>query len=126
MLKQARRHTGGALGSGKQYISWIHIYDLIYGILYLMNEEKAEGVYNLVAPKPIRQKELAAMISKGSGHGFQLPAPAFILRLALGEFGKELLLGGQKVSPAKMIRQGFVFKYLTAEQALEDMFDPYT
>ena len=55
LLKQQRMHTGGKLGSGEQWISWIHIYDLVYGILFLLNDEKAKGVYNLVAPHPVKQ-----------------------------------------------------------------------
>lgn len=125
LRKQAARHLAGRVGSGDQWISWIHIYDLVYAILYLINHEKAKGVFNLTAPRPVQQKDFAAMLKKASGAGIQLPAPAFMIRTLLGEFGKELLLNGQKVSAAKLIRQGFAFKYKTAEDALSDLFAPY-
>ncbi len=125
LLKQSRKHMAGVLGSGDQWISWIHIYDLIYGMIYLMINEKAKGIFNLVAPGAIRQREFVSLLKKASGAGFQLSAPAFIIRLMLGQFGNELLLRGQKVSAAKMIRQGFLFKHPTAKQALDDIFKPY-
>jgi len=125
LLKQSKRHMAGVLGSGEQWISWIHIYDLIYGMIYLIINEKAKGIFNMVAPKAIRQKEFVSLLKNASGAGFQLSAPAFMIRLLLGEFGKELLLSGQKVSAAKMIRQGFMFKYPEAKQALDDIFKPY-
>jgi len=125
LLRQSKRHMAGVLGSGDQWISWIHIYDLIYGMIYLMIDEKAKGIFNMVAPEAIRQKEFVSLLQKTSGTGYQLSAPAFIIRLLLGEFGKELLLSGQKVSAAKMIRQGFMFKYPGTEEALDDIFKPY-
>jgi len=126
LMKQSKRHMAGVMGSGKQWMSWIHIYDLVYATLYLINDEKAKGVYNMVAPKPHTQKEFSAMLKESSGAGFQLSSPAFLLRTLLGEFGKELLLNGQKVSAAKLIRQGFLFRFSEAGSAIEDILDPYS
>ncbi len=125
LLKQSKRHMAGVMGSGEQWISWIHIYDLVYAILYLMNDEKAGGIYNMVAPEPIRQRDFSQLLKDISGNKLQFPAPAFVVRLILGDFGRELLLGGQKVAAGKLIRQGFLFKYLTARQALEEILNPY-
>jgi uncharacterized protein (TIGR01777 family) len=123
--RQARIHAAGKLGGGKQWMSWIHIYDLVYGILYLLNDANAKGIYNLVAPHPVRQKALSVMMSEIGGTGFQFPAPAFIIRLLLGEFGRELLLNGQKVSAGKLVRQGFIYKYPELRLALNDLYNPY-
>lgn len=125
LLRNARMHIGGRLGKGEQWVSWIHVYDLVYGIIFLLNDETAKGIFNLVAPHPVKQKALSAMIRETAGTGFQFKAPAFMIRLLFGEFGRELLLGGQKVSAGKMIRQGFVYKFPDTRQALSDMFDPY-
>jgi hypothetical protein len=125
LLRQSRMHTGGRIGKGEQWLSWIHIYDLVYAIIFLLNDEKAKGIFNLVAPHPVKQKTLSSMIKEKAGTGFQLRAPAFVIRLILGEFGRELLLAGQKVSAGKLIRQGFVYKFPDARQALKDLFDPY-
>lgn len=126
LLKQSKRHLAGTLGSGQQWMSWIHIYDLVYAILFLINDAGASGVFNMVAPKPVRQKEFAAEMKKAGESGFQLPAPGFMLRLLLGEFGKEVLLSGQKVSASKLIRQGFLFRFNELKPAMEDLFDPFS
>ncbi len=125
LLKQSKKHLAGVLGTGDQWISWIHIYDLVYAILYLMNDEKAKGYFNLTAPQAVQQKEFAHLFKRITGNKIQLPAPAFMIRMLLGEFGKELLLGGQKVSSAKLTRQGFPFKYIHASDALQDILRPY-
>jgi len=125
LKKHSKRHMAGVLGSGDQWISWIHIYDLIYGMIYLMNNENAKGIFNMVAPVAVQQKEFVPLLKETLGAGFQLSAPAFMIRLALGEFGKELLLSGQKVSAAKMIRLGFMYKYPSASEALDNIYNPY-
>lgn len=118
MLKQSKRGTAGKAGNGKQWISWIHIYDLVHAIIYLINNDKAGGVYNLVAPEPIQQKEFSRLLARFTGRKIQLPAPAFLIKLVLGEMGKELVLSGQHVSSAKLLRNGFVFKFERAAEAM--------
>jgi len=125
MLKQSKRHLAGTIGSGEQWMSWIHIYDLVYAILYLMNDEKVRGIYNLVAPEPIRQKDFVQMLKDYSGRRMQFPVPSFLVRMLLGDFGREMLLSGQKVVAGKLLRQGFLYKYPTAGQALENIRDPF-
>ncbi|MDT8393570.1 MAG: TIGR01777 family oxidoreductase [Bacteroidales bacterium] len=119
MLKQSKRGTAGKAGNGKQWISWIHIYDLVHAIIYLINDDKAGGVYNLVAPEPIQQKEFSRLLARFTGRKIQLPAPAFLIRLVLGKMGKELVLSGQHVSAAKLLRKGFVFKFDKAADAMK-------
>jgi len=126
LLKQSKRHLVGKLGSGEQWMSWIHIYDLVYAILFLMNDAEARGVFNMVAPEPVKQGEFAKVMKRLTGNGIQLPAPAFMLRLLLGEFGREVLLSGQKVSASKLTRQGFLFRYSELGSAMEDLLDPYS
>jgi len=126
LVKQSKRHLAGKLGSGQQWMSWIHIYDLVYAILFLINDEAAKGVYNMVAPKPVQQKEFSLEMKKTGGYGFQFQAPGFMLRLVLGEFGKEVLLSGQKVLASKLTRQGFMFRFNELGPAMEDLADPYS
>jgi len=121
VLKQTKRRTAGKMGNGQQWYSWIHIYDLIYAIIYLMNNENASGPFNLVAPEPIRQEDLFRSVSLLEKRSLQLPAPAFMLKALLGQMGRELILNGQKVSSSKLIRQGFIFKYTRADDALTDL-----
>lgn len=121
MMKQSKRGAAGKAGNGKQWLSWIHMYDLVHAIYYLLIDEKATGVFNLVAPNPSRQEEFSSLLSKYTGRKFQLPLPAFLVKLVLGEMGRELILSGQHVSSSKLIRQGFMFKYNSLDIALEDL-----
>jgi uncharacterized protein (TIGR01777 family) len=121
MLKQSKRGAAGIAGNGLQWLSWIHIYDLVHAIYYLLINEKASGVYNLVAPHPARQKTFSSLLSKYTGRRLQLPLPAFLVKMVLGEMGRELILSGQHVSSSEIVRQGFMFKYETLEIALKDL-----
>lgn len=121
MLRQSKRGAAGIAGSGQQWLSWIHIYDMIHAIIYLIINKHASGIYNVVAPKPVRQKEFAALLARHTGRKLQFPVPAFMIRLILGEMGQELILNGQHVSSSKLIRQGFLFKYESLDQAMDHL-----
>lgn len=119
LIKLNKKHLAGKLGNGRQWISWIHIYDLLHAILYLMDNDEANGPYNLTAPNASPQINFSRTLATKTGNKMQLPAPAFMIKLAMGEMGKELLLSGQKVLPGKLIKEGFVFKYNLVEEAIE-------
>ena len=121
MIKQSKRGAAGIAGNGMQWLSWIHIYDLVHAIYYLLIHEKASGVYNLVAPNPARQKTFSSLLSKYTRRKLQLPLPAFLIKLILGEMGRELILSGQHVSSSELVRQGFMFKYQTLDLAMKDL-----
>ncbi|MDG0978463.1 MAG: TIGR01777 family oxidoreductase [Halieaceae bacterium] len=104
-------------GTGNQYLSWIHRSDLIHAIGELV-QRSVEGPVNLTAPEPVTYKTLADEISKLKRTWIQLPAPAVIMQLALGEMASELLLNGQRVIPAKLEAKAFVFQYPAINQAL--------
>jgi hypothetical protein len=121
LIKLNSKRIAGKAGNGKQYLSWIHTYDLVYAIIYLMNDEKAKGCFNLVAPEPIRQKDLMQQIGRLTSRKFQLGAPAFMIKALYGEMGSELVLSGQKVSSAKLQNRGFLFKFSSSDEALKDL-----
>lgn len=122
MIKPFRFFAGGPLGSGKQWISWIHLDDVVQSILFLLGNDKANGPYNLTAPYPVRQTAFARLIGRQIGKPSLLPVPAFALRLVLGKnMADELLLGGGKVMPAKLLSEGFTFAFPHAEDALNDI-----
>lgn len=113
---------GGPLGwTGKQWFPWIHVNDLISAINFLINKRDCKGPFNFVSPIPIRQKNF----SKALGHVLErpslLPSPPFIVKLIMGELGS-LLLNSQKIIPDKLIKNGFIFKYLEIAPALEQIF----
>lgn len=115
-----RLFVGGPLGSGRQYISWIHIEDAIRAMRFLMEREQAQGVYNLTAPHPVTNATLAKVIGQAMGRPAFFPAPAPALRLALGEVATTVL-EGQRAVPENLRAAGFEFKYREPEQAVKDL-----
>jgi uncharacterized protein (TIGR01777 family) len=113
-----RFFAGGPLGSGKQWYPWIHIEDEVRAILFLLQHEQADGPFNLAAPNPLTNKELAAVIGKVMGRPALMPAPGFALQTLLGEMST-VVLDGQRAVPARLQALGFDFKYPTAEEALK-------
>lgn len=110
---------GGKLGNGKQWFPWIHRNDLCKLILFLLKDTRCSGAYNATAPAPVTNQELTKAMGKAYSKPTLLPAPAFMLKLALGE-GSILLLGGQNAQPNKALQEGFKFHYTTIELCLKD------
>ncbi len=113
---------GGPLGTGNQWFPWIHIDDLVSAIDFVMNHEEISGPLNFTSPVPIRQREFAKALGRRLKRPALLPAPSFMIRLIMGEFGNSLL-GGQKVIPEKLIRHGYKFKFMEIGPALENVFN---
>jgi uncharacterized protein (TIGR01777 family) len=120
MMSIFRKYLGGPLGSGKQWFSWIHMEDLVGAFLFLMAHRELSGPVNLTSPNPIRNKELAKALGKAMHRPAFLPAPGFMLRLILGEFGS-VLLEGQRVIPKKLLDKGYVFLYREIGGALRSL-----
>jgi len=122
MIPLFKKDLGGPLGSGRQWFSWIHREDLNRAVLFLLDHPEISGPVNLVAPNPVRNKELAAAIGKAMRRPAFMRVPGFMLRLALGEFGS-VLLEGQRVIPQKLLQRGFQFQYPRIEEALAQIFE---
>ncbi len=121
MLKPFMVRTGVYFGNGEQYISWIHIDDLAHMFQFALENEKMNGVFNAVAPKPVTNYAFTQAISEAKGGGYLLiPAPAFTLRLAMGAMA-DTVLGSTNVSSQKIEKQGFTFEYTTALAALKSL-----
>lgn len=110
--------VGGALGSGEQWISWIHADDLVALILHAVDTATVSGAINAVAPEPLRQRDLAQTVGRVTGRHVWLDAPAFLLKAALGPMAGEIVLSGQRVAPRRALESGFEFRYSDAETAL--------
>lgn len=117
MVPIFRKYLGGPLGGGRQWFSWIHRSDLARAFLFLLNRAEISGPVNFTAPNPVRNRDLAAVLGRVLNRPSWLPAPGFMLRLVLGEFGS-VLLKGQKVIPQKLLQGGFEFLYPGIEEAL--------
>ena len=120
MIPLFEKFVGGPLGSGKQFFSWVHIQDLSRAFLFLLEHPEISGPVNFTAPNPVRNKELAQALGRVMGRPAFLPAPGFMLRLILGEFGS-ILLEGQRVLPQKLLQAGFQFQYPEIEGALRQV-----
>ncbi len=113
---------GGPLGTGKQWYSWIHIVEEVRAIRFLLEDEEAEGPFNLTAPNPKRNEEFGKELGKVMGRPSYLRVPELVFRSLLGDAAK-LVLEGQKVKPERLEELGFQFKYPTLDKALEDLLD---
>ena len=120
LVKPIKWFVGSALGTGKQWQSWIHIEDLASMFLYVINND-LEGVFNGVAPNAVTQKDLVKSIANVIKKPMILPAvPSFLLKLILGQMSA-LVLESQRVSSKKIENLGFNFKYYYLKPALEDL-----
>jgi uncharacterized protein (TIGR01777 family) len=112
---------GAALGSGKQYMSWIHIEDLCRMIMYALENQQVEGVYNAVGKNPVSNAEFTKILAQRLQRPYFLPnVPAFALKMLLGEMAG-IVLGGNKVSSQKIESEGFTFKFTELDKALDNL-----
>lgn len=112
--------VGGPIGSGKQYLPWIHIEDEVGAIRFLLHQEGAKGVYNLNAPEIVRNAEMGKMLAKVMKRPYWMPVPGFALKLLLGEMST-LVMDGQHVVPIRIVKEGYSFRYYHLEPALRDL-----
>lgn len=115
-----RLFAGGSLGSGKQWLPWIHIEDQVRAIQFLLAHDTATGPFNLAAPYPVTNQEFSQLIGKVMRRPAFMPAPAFALRAVLGEMAT-MVLDGQRVIPQRLQELGFTFRFSMAQAALEDL-----
>jgi uncharacterized protein len=114
--------AGGPMGTGKQWIPWIHLEDQLNAIIHLLQTPTSKGAYNLTAPNPAIQSDLVKAIAKAMGRPYWLPVPAFAITTMLGQMGNELLLKGNKVLPEKLLAEKFTFKHNTIEEAIDSFY----
>jgi len=116
-----RFFAGGPLGSGRQYMSWVHIDDWVEMVRWALKTNGVSGPLNVTAPGPVTNLEMARTLGRVLHRPALLPAPAAALRLALGEMA-DALLSGQRVVPEKAPALGFEFRYPTLEPALRNIY----
>ena len=111
---------GGPLGSGQQWFSWVHMHDLAEAFIFLLSHKDISGPVNLCSPNPLRNNDLGNAIGRVLHRPSFMPAPGFVIRLILGEFG-DVLLKGQRVIPHFLLEAGFKFRYSNIEEALKNI-----
>lgn len=112
---------GGPFGSGQQAMQWIHINDWVGGVRYLIENENARGVYNLIAPMPTSNAEFNRILANVLHRPYWFPTPAFLLRTFLGEMSV-LILEGRFAQPKRLIESGYRFQFPGPREALSDLF----
>ena len=121
MLPPFKFGLGGPMGSGKQWMSWIHRDDLVGIIMHILSNKTIQGAVNGTAPTPVTNKEFSSKLGKALKRPAFIPLPAFVVKLLMGEMGEELLLCGQRVVPAKAQAAQYSFKYPDLESALREI-----
>jgi uncharacterized protein (TIGR01777 family) len=121
MLLPYRLFIGGPLGKGGQWISWIHIADVVNIYLHCLDDKNISGAVNATAQNPVRMKEFAKTLGKVLKRPAIFRVPEFILKIIFGE-SADTILKGQKVLPSKMLNASFQFKFVQLKEALENLF----
>jgi len=123
MMQPIRMGVGGRLGSGKQWYPWISGHDIARAFFHLIEDQSAEGVFNLTAPEPIRQIEMTRLLAKAVNRPSFFPAPAFVLKTVLGGVASELLLPSCRARPTRLQASGFEFQYSRFEDFVGDLVE---
>lgn len=119
MLTPFKLGVGGRLGSGKQWISWVALEDVVRVLCTAIESENVNGPVNVVASQPVQNSEFTRVLAGVLHRPAVFPAPAFALRLALGQMADALLLSSQRVQPEKLAKIGYKFRYETLQSALQ-------
>jgi uncharacterized protein len=121
MVPPFRLGLGGKIGNGRQWMSWVHVQDIVGAIPHILKTDSLQGPINMVSPNPVTNgeftKTLAAVLSRPA----IFPMPAFAARLAFGQMAEELLLASQRVEPAKLLASGYTFQHPELTLALQEI-----
>jgi uncharacterized protein (TIGR01777 family) len=120
MIGPYRFFVGGSLGSGKQWVSWIHLHDEVSALLFLVDRD-VQGPVNLVAPEPVTMAQLSSAIGRTLHRPSLMRVPGIALKAALGSGVAQLLLTGQRVVPSALQAAGFSFSFPRIDEALRDL-----
>jgi hypothetical protein len=122
MARPFRWWIGGRIGSGRQFVSWIHHADLIRLLLFALDTPSLVGPFNATAPNPVTNAELSRTLANVLRRWNWLPVPKFALRILMGK-AAEVVAGGQRAVPKRVKDLGFSFQYPTLEPALRELFE---
>jgi uncharacterized protein (TIGR01777 family) len=121
MITPFRWFVGGRIGSGRQYFSWIHRLDWMELVRWIVQQQEVRGAINATAPEPVTNKELARALGRALHRPRLVPAPAFALKLIVGEMADSIVTG-QRVIPARAQALGYHFRYPDIDQAFRGIF----
>ncbi|ALS79362.1 TIGR01777 family oxidoreductase [Planococcus kocurii] len=113
--------AGGTVGSGKQWLSWVHIKDVARALAFALDTDQLSGAFNVTAPSPKQMKDFGKEIAHTLGRPHWIPVPSFAMKAILGE-KSQLVLEGQRVLPTVLQQHGFQFKFSNLRSALADIY----
>ena len=109
------------MGHGQQWLSWIDLADMVNSLIFLLQHETAQGVFNCTAPEPVTNARFTTAMQKATGAWISVPLPAFAMRALVGEMADEILLVGQRVIPQQLLDMGFEFKHARLDDAIREI-----
>jgi uncharacterized protein len=116
-----RLFVGGKVGSGEQWVSWVHVTDVVRAILYVLNNDTVRGPVNVTSPSPLQMNDFGKTIGAVLHRPHWIPVPSLAMKMVLGQ-KSALVLEGQHVVPQVLQQEGFEFMFPTLQSALEDLF----
>jgi hypothetical protein len=121
LLLPFRMGLGGIVGSGKQYLSWVSIHEIVSMIMFLLENREIAGAVNLVSPEPVTNRDFTKTLGAVLHRPTVVPMPSYAVKLAFGEMGKELLLAGARVKPTRLTEAGYEFRDWDLLEALRKL-----
>lgn len=123
MLRPFKMGIGGVVGSGRQWMSWVSLDDVVDAINFVLENENIQGPINVVAPNPVTNKEFTSTLGKVLHRPTFLPLPELAVKLIFGEMGRALLLDSNRVIPGRLDEAGYKFKFTDLQKALENALE---
>ena len=124
VARAAKSFVGGPIGNGEQWISWIHLEDVVRLILFALEHPTLRGPVNVVAINPVRHAQFITQVGRALSRPMWLRLPGWAARLALGDAAREMVLASQQVVPKKALHCGFSYRFVALEAALADLLSP--
>ena len=115
-----RLFVGGKVGSGEQWVSWVHVTDVVRAIVFALKNEELRGPVNVTSPSPVQMNDFGKTIGSVLHRPHWMPVPSFAMKLVLGQ-KSALVLEGQHVVPQRLVDHGFEFTFPMLKHALEDL-----
>lgn len=121
MLTPFKLGVGGRIGDGRQWMSWIDVEDMVGAIHHILKGDLVQGPVNMVAPKPVTNSEFTKTLGSVLSRPTIFPVPEFVVKTAFGEMGETVLLGSQRVEPAKLVSTGYPFRFRDLRESLKNV-----
>jgi len=119
MLTPFKMGVGGKIGSGRQWMSWIDVQDMVGAIHHILKSDLLQGPVNMVAPRPVTNADFTKTLASVLSRPAIFPVPEFAVKLLFGEMGETVLLGSQRVEPVKLVTSGYPFRFSDLRSSLQ-------